>query len=651
MKFLLAALVGTTFTSLTTATESSSIHSSFRSSLSLQNSENKDTDNFWWRFNNSDCGYDDVSPQPDCGKKNVGNVASLQECCLQTSGCGGFNTNGIIKKTDCLTHVDNGEPCDLYVLEHKPQPVLSDFPTIWPYPAQFTNGTTTINVAGTLKYSLTSGSSDTLSQAFTRYHGITFPHVSSTADAKQILKNIIEKDTAEMVRASPLASLTVTVEDLDASAPQLETDESYNLTIPADGTPATLTAKTIYGAMHGLETFSQLVHFDFDTETYIIENTPWSIQDVPRFPHRGLMMDTARHFETLQSIRDMIDSLVYAKMNVLHWHMSDSQSFPMQSKTYPKLWNGAWSLQERYTQADIASIVEYARLRGVGVMVEFDMPGHAAAWCTGYPEICPSSTCTQPLNVANNATFDLITSLLGEMTGPQKSTKGAPQGLFPKNMIHLGGDEVNTDCWTKTPSVAKWLQDHNMTADDGYAYFVKQTAAIASANGRRPVQWSEVFDHFKTELPKDVIVHIWKSVTNVTEVVADGYNVLLNVGYDKTSWYLDNLNVGWKAVYTQDPCGGTNSDLCKLILGGHGEMWGETVDASDFEQTVWPRLGAIAERLWSPAEQTTSPDMAELRMEEFRCLLNRRGVKAAPPKNQNARSSPPGPGSCLQQRR
>merc|ERR1719345_196339 len=129
------------------------------------------------------------------------------------------------------------------------------------------------------------------------------------------------------------------------------------------------------------------------------------------------MIDTARHFETLASIRTMIDSLTYAKLNVLHWHMSDTQSYPFQSKTYPKLWDGAWSEQERYIQADIADVVEYARLRGVRVLVEFDMPGHAGSWCKGYPEVCPSSSCTQPLNVARNATFDFITDLLSEMSG------------------------------------------------------------------------------------------------------------------------------------------------------------------------------------------------------------------------------------------
>ena len=162
------------------------------------------------------------------------------------------------------------------------------------------------------------------------------------------------------------------------------------------------------------------------------------------------------------------------------------------------------------------------------------------------------------------------------------------------------------------------------------------------------MQWSEVFDHFKYNLTKETIVHIWKSVTNVTEVVAGGYNVLVNVGYDKLSWYLDNLNVMWDAVYMNEPCVGVPDDLCKLVLGGHGEMWGETVDASDIQSTVWPKLASIAERLWSARTVNDTAD-AHDRIENFRCLLNRRGIAAAPVNNANARSAPPGPGSCTLQ--
>jgi len=515
---------------------------------------------------------------------------------------------------------------------------------IWPLPTEYTRGTTTVGVTvgDASQFFKTAGGASTpfLSQAFARYADLTFSHRVSAANTAN----------ATAAKAGAVTGLVVTVASTDDSHPQVETDESYTLTVSAAGGAATMTAKTVYGVLRGLETFSQMVVFDFDTGVYTIPQAPWQITDAPRFPHRGLMIDSARHFEPVAAIKGIVDSLPYAKLNVLHWHMSDSQSFPLQIKSSPKLWAGAWSSQERYIQGDVEDVVEYARLRGVRVMVEFDMPGHAASWCTGYPEICPSVSCNQPLNVANDKTFDVITGLLMEMTGGVANKPDAPStGIFKSNMIHLGGDEVNTACWDSTPAVAAWMKTKGYTADQAYAYFVKKVADVAIAQGHRPVQWSEVFDHFKYNLTKETIVHIWKSVTNVTEVVAGGYDVLVNVGYDKLSWYLDNLNVMWDAVYMNEPCVGVPDDLCdKHVLGGHGEMWGETVDASDIEQTVWPRLAAISERLWSPRNLTDTAD-AKDRIQSFRCLLNRRGIAAAPVNNADARSAPPGPGSCFNQ--
>ena len=208
---------------------------------------------------------------------------------------------------------------------------------------------------------------------------------------------------------------------------------------------------------------------------------------------------------------------------------------------------------------------------------QFDMPGHAASWCKGYPEVCPSSTCTQPLNVATNQTFDLITQLLGECTGNKASTKGSPSGLFPDNFIHLGGDEVNTECWSKTPAIKAWLDKQGMTADDGYAYFVKRVAEIAIAQGRRPVQWVEVFDHFGTKLNKQTIVHVWKAESTLKSVVAAGYNALLSNAGGSNAWYLDHLGIKWDAAYSNEPCDGiTDPKQCALVLGGQGEMWGES---------------------------------------------------------------------------
>lgn len=500
---------------------------------------------------------------------------------------------------------------------------------VWPLPSSVTQGTTTLAVVPSDNFFTGSSMPPILKTAFQRYMGLTFPHVSSPSPSP----------------GPRVSNVSISVDSSDESFPQLETDESYSLTVSANGA-AVIHAATVYGAMRGLETFSQLVVFNFDSQQYTLPDAPWNIFDKPRFPHRGLMIDCARHFLPLATIRAAIDSLPYVKMNVLHIHMSDSQSFPLEIKSHPKLWQGAYSSQERYTQADIAAIVEYGRIHGVRVMVEFDMPGHNAGWCAGYPSLCPSTSCLEPLNVANPDTFAYIKDLLMEMTGgvPSKPQQPSP-GLFKDNFIHLGGDEVDTSCWSSTPSIAQWMQQQGFTPDQAYAYFVKTVAGMAIAQGHRPVQWSEVFDHFKDKLPKETIIHIWKSVTNVTEVVADGYNVLVNVGYDTTSWYLDNLAVTWSAVYQNEPCAGVPDNLCPLVLGGHGEMWGETVDASDIAQTVWPRLAAIAERLWSP-RNTTNLEAAVTRLENFRCLLNRRGVAAAPVTNAIARSAPVGPGSC-----
>jgi hexosaminidase len=297
-------------------------------------------------------------------------------------------------------------------------------------------------------------------------------------------------------------------------------------------------------------------------------------------------------------------------------------------------------------------------------MVEFDVPGHSASWCQSYPEVCTSCTAqkgsTLPLNPARNATFQMMESLLGEMTGGGASTPGAPRGLFPGNMVHLGGDEVDADCFNRDPEIAAWMAKRGMNDTDAYAYFTQRVGAMAKAQGRRVVQWAEVYANVGSQLDKTSIVHIWRSphigrrpafnrYVSPAEVVASGYQTLVNIGYDPTSWYLDNLHNDWASFYKNEPCLNiSDADCEQFVLGGEGEMWGETVDASDLAQTVWPRLAAVAERLWSP-RTTTDPVAALPRIEAFRCLLNRRGVLAAPVNNQAARSAPQGPGSCFQQ--
>lgn len=471
---------------------------------------------------------------------------------------------------------------------------------------------------------MASAPSPDLELAFQRFIGIIFEHKASSTPK-------IDPSLATLM------SLYVSIDNPNAPL-QPGVDERYTLDIPTDGSHATLKATTLYGALNGLQTFSQLVIFNYTTHSYQIPNSPWNIFDYPRYSHRGMLVDTARHFQPTRVLKHVIDSLSYAKFNVFHWHVVDSQSFPFESASNPMLWKGSYSEYERYTQDDIKDIVEYARLRNVRVLIEFDTPGHAASWCAGYPGICPSLSCREPLNPSTEATFTLLDQLFGECTGGKVGG-----GLFPDNMIHLGGDEVNTACWTSTPSVNNWLKSKNFTADQAYYYFVNRVFDIVIAQNREPINWEEVYNHFGKQLNKKAIVHAWYDKATVAKAVADGYRALNSAG-----WYLDHLADDWTAYYNNDPAAGVPASQQKLVLGGETCMWGETVDPSDIFNTIWPRAAAVAERLWSAAS-VTDTKAALPRYQYFKCLLHTRGVGAAPVANKDARQPPPGPGSCYAQ--
>jgi hexosaminidase len=419
--------------------------------------------------------------------------------------------------------------------------------------------------------------------------------------------------------------------------------EDYVLSVPLAG-PITIDATSIYGVYHALESLSQLTGFDFDTQTYQVRGAPWSVDDAPRFPHRGVLVDSSRHFQPLASLYEIIDSLSYAKFNLMHWHLTDAIAFPFDSPTYPKLAKyGAYSANERYTPGDVQAVVAYAKARGIRVMVEIDTPGHSGSFCAGMPEICPQPLCSSAninnwaLDFTKNVTYDVIGGILKDI-----------EGLTIDNLLHLGGDEVDTDCWSRRPYIMAWLQERGLTLNGGYEYYLKRIQEFVWANlNRQIVGWQEIWLHFGTQLDKRTIIHQWlpDSTALPLAVTSAGYRLIWS---DSSVWYLDHLDVTWQQMYQAEPCNGLPDSNCDLVLGGEGCQWGETVDTSDALQTIWPRAAAIAERLWSP-RTTTDLGSATGRIVSFRCLLNQRGIQAAPVDNTVARSNPPNPGSCYWQ--
>eukprot|EP00054_Salpingoeca_dolichothecata_P021475 m.137560 g.137560 ORF g.137560 m.137560 type:complete len:616 (-) comp23997_c0_seq8:64-1911(-) len=595
---------------------------------------------YWWKFQQSDCPYDDVhkgnaTKAENCCTKPSCTIEECQAMCLSIPECGGFNfPHGVLKKVDCLSHKVSSS-VDLYLKEDSPQPPTpSNFPPVWPHPKQFSNGTQNVTLMYPFHFDFPANST-TLSAAVERYTLLFFPR----------------RTPSTTPQTSDITQLTIQVADLSEAYPQLDTDESYTLDIPTSGT-AVLKAGTVYGALRGLETMSQLIRYNFDNGNYQIAHAPWSIQDEPALNFRGVMVDTSRHFIPIPVLHSIIDGMAYSKLNVMHWHHEDSQSFPMVFNSRPEFSKkGAYSPASRYSIEDVEDLVEYSRLRGVRVLMEFDVPGHAGSWCAGYPEICPSSSCLEPLNVASNATFEAIDDLLTEITNG--GTNGA---RAPFEFLHMGGDEVNYKCWQDTPAIADWVKENcNNSMVEAYGYFVERAQNLARKNNRQFINWVEVFERLGTNLDKDTVVHVWKQRDTLLSVLNAGYRAILS---DAEQWYLTGPHVAlnWTVYYNNNPFYNLTDAQRKLVIGGETCNWSETTDSANIEAEIFPRAAAAGERMWSP-ENINSTYAAAPRMAAFRCLLNRRGVRAAalnapnnarlssPPAYDNV-ISPYGPGAC-----
>jgi len=490
----------------------------------------------------------------------------------------------------------------------------------WPLPAKMRLGNETFQVdVEQLQAVNNLGDSEgahTLEKSFKRFKERTLAHQSKPCESK----------------VACIVLVSINVNNGEITQPKFDLNETYTIKMEEDR--VIVTSETVFGAFHALETLSQLIRFNFTNKVFEIANSPWEIIDGPRFSHRELLIDTARHYLPVPVLKHLVTSMTFAKMNTLHWHITDDQSFPFCSERYPRLCqDGAFSDFERYTVEDLQEIVEYSRERGVRVMAELDVPGHTKGICTGYPDVCvDSGKIIAPGTKAGN----IIDGLLEEF-----------RDIFPDSMVHLGGDEVRFQLWEEDPGTVKYLEKHNKTSKEAYLEFVLGAHAKARDLGFIGVGWFEILANFASELSSETVIARWIGTNK--EVVQNG---LRSIDSDQSMWYLDHLGVSFLQAYQHEPCDSLTEAECRLVIGGGGCMWGETVDTSDLDSTVWPRLAAIAERLWSPRElpEDYSRDASLLtRANIFRCnVLHPRRVGAAPILNKQARQAPSSPGGCLE---
>ena len=249
-----------------------------------------------------------------------------------------------------------------------------------PTPYRFTNGTATLRVdPGRFAFALGAATapSEVLSAALARYRRIMFAWGSGSSPA---------------TAATTLTDCSVSVANSSDGSFQLGDDESYSLRVAADA-DCRLSARTVWGALRGLETLSQLVEYSPSGRWYELRMAPWQIDDKPAFVSRGVMVDTARHWLSVPALLRQIDALAYSRMNTLHWHASDEDAFPMGSTAFPALAaRGSYASAVGvsaglYSVADQEAVVQYARMRGVRVVLELDLPGHASSWALARPDL------------------------------------------------------------------------------------------------------------------------------------------------------------------------------------------------------------------------------------------------------------------------
>ncbi len=390
-------------------------------------------------------------------------------------------------------------------------------------------------------------------------------------------------------------------------------DESYRLTINSDG--IALQAATDIGALRGLETFLQLLTLDENGVTV----PEIEIYDEPRFPWRGLMIDSSRHFMPVAMVKRNLDGMAAVKLNVLHWHLVDDQGFRVESLAWPNL-HEFGSDGNYYTRAQIRDVIEYAAERGVRVVPEFDLPGHGSAWLTAYPELASApgpyeierswGIFDPTVNPTIEKTYEFLDVFMAEMAD-----------LFDDEFIHIGGDENNGKQWLDNPEIVAFMEERGYEGPlTLQRYFNERVLAILTKYGKRMIGWDEIFED---GLPKNVVIQSWRGRESLFESARLGYSGILSNGY-----YIDLIHPT-DDHYLNDPLPADSpltAEEAARILGGEATMWAEYVSPETVDSRIWPRTAAIAERFWSPGRVRDLEDMYR-RMDSTSLMLEELGLQ------------------------
>jgi hexosaminidase len=367
----------------------------------------------------------------------------------------------------------------------------------------------------------------------------------------------------------------------------------------------TLRARTKRGAFYGAQTLAQLagsrVIGDGAREPGPIPGV--TIADRPRYRVRAMHLDVARHYFDRRTIERYIDLLAFYRFNVFHWHLTDDQGFRFETKSHPELTRG----QPFYSQDEMRAVVRYAAARGITVVPEIEMPGHARAILAAHPELsCTGERLPIPttwgvfddvLCAGNEASYALVEDVLAEVVG-----------VFPSRWIHVGGDEVPHTRWSRCPKCSALARSSGVPIERLEGVFLERVRRMLAKHGRRIAVWDEAFD---PQSLNDAVIFAWQSKERGLEAARAGRDVVMaphqvtyfNIRQSHTPDEPGHEgHIPWSAVQAFDP--GANPH----VLGGEGALWTEYVTTPEqIETMVMPRMAALAEALWSGPSSSFAP--------------------------------------------
>ncbi|MCJ1402931.1 N-acetyl-glucosamine-6-phosphate deacetylase [Xylographa trunciseda] len=426
----------------------------------------------------------------------------------------------------------------------------------------------------------------------------------------------------------------------DPNADKPTSTEAYSLEICGNGS-TTIKIISVQGGIHAFNTFTQLFYAHTEGKADIY--TPYApviVEDSPEFEHRGLNLDIARNRISTKDVKRTLDAMSFNKLNRLHLHATDSQSWPLEIPALPDLAHkGVYHKSQIWTSSDLRDVQQYGQSLGVEVYVEIDVPGHTASIHHSYPDLITAFN-QQPWEPyaaeppsgqlkLNSSSVPLFLSIL-------------LSDLFPRispysSHFHLGGDELNTNSYALDPTVNS---SSKAVLQPLLQIFYDYIFALTAAHSLTPLAWEEILLDWDVNLPPSTIIQTWRKPASLAAVVARGYRALFG---PSTHWYLD-CGLGtwmdpdvskpddirtkppypdwcppyknWRLMYDYDPLEGIPDKDRHLVIGGEAHLWGELTDSVGLDGMLWPRMAAAAEVLWKgkgKVEEGVTRRLAEMR--------------------------------------